>query len=64
MSHFTSSPREIPVKLNYQYFSLDSPGADWETLVRTRNFGAYVPGEIRNPVIELIVLLPSDSSRS
>jgi type VI secretion system protein ImpJ len=64
MSHVTSPPREIPVKLNYQYFSLDRTGAAWETIVRTRNFGAYVPGEIRNPVIELIVLLPSDSSRS
>ena len=58
LTHVASPPREIPVKLHYQYFSLDRAGAAWETVLRAHNFGLYVPDELRNPVMELI-LLPS-----
>jgi type VI secretion system protein ImpJ len=61
LAHVSSPPQEIPVKLNYQYFSLDRSGAAWETIQRTRNFGVYVPGEIANPRMELI-LFPRESS--
>ena len=61
LTHLSSPPQEIPVKLNYQYFSLDRTGAAWETVLRSRNFAAYVPAEIANPWLELI-LLPSIES--
>ncbi|AXC13365.1 ImpJ/VasE [Acidisarcina polymorpha] len=61
MTHVPSPPQEIPVKLRYQYFSLDRNGVAWESIKRARNFGVYVPGEIANPQMELIVL-PSDSA--
>jgi type VI secretion system protein ImpJ len=63
MTHLPSPPQEIPVKLNYQYFSLDRSGAAWETIKRSRNFGAYVPGEIKNPRLELILLPPVEGLR-
>ena len=56
MTHVTLPPREIPVKLHYQYFSLDRSGAAWEAVQRARNFGVYVPDELRNPSMELILL--------
>ncbi len=56
MTHVASPPREIPVKLHFQYFSLDRVGAAWETVQRARNFGVYVPDELRNPRMELILL--------
>jgi len=54
-----SPPAAIPLKLNYQYFSLSQSGGPWETIVRARNLAAYVPGEFPNPQLELIILLPS-----
>ena len=54
-----SPPSAIPLKLNYQYFSLSQSGGPWETVVRARNLAAYVPGEFPNPQVELIVLLPN-----
>jgi type VI secretion system protein ImpJ len=57
--HSVSPPTAIPLKLNYQYFSLSQSGGPWETIVRARNLAAYVPGEFPNPQVELIILLPT-----
>jgi type VI secretion system protein ImpJ len=51
-------PASIPIKLNYQYFSLSQSGSAWEAIMRARNFGAYVPADFPNPQLELIILLP------
>lgn len=59
MIHVSTPPSAIPVKLNYQYFSLSQSGLAWEAIQRARNFAAYVPGDFPNPQLELIILLPS-----
>jgi len=56
--HVQSPPGSIPIKLNYQYFSLNQSGVAWEAVGRARNLAAYVPGDIPNPQLELIILLP------
>jgi type VI secretion system protein ImpJ len=56
MTHLPSPPQEIPVKLAYEYFSLDRAGVAWESIKRARNFGVYVPGEVANPRMELILI--------
>jgi type VI secretion system protein ImpJ len=58
LTHIPSPPSAIPIKMRYQYFSLNQSGAAWETVLRARNFAAYVPAEIQNPQMELIILLP------
>jgi type VI secretion system protein ImpJ len=58
LMHVPSPPGSIPIKLNYQYFSLNQSGVSWEAVTRARNFAAYVPGEIPHPQLELIILLP------
>lgn len=64
LRHLPSPPPQIPVKLDFEYFSLDRTGAVWEAIRRARNFGVYVPGEITNPRMELILVpVPDDSSR-
>jgi type VI secretion system protein ImpJ len=57
LTHVTAPPSSIPVKMNYQYFSLSQSGAAWEAIGRARNFAAYVPGDFPNPQLELIILL-------
>ncbi|HEX4230444.1 MAG TPA: type VI secretion system baseplate subunit TssK [Bryobacteraceae bacterium] len=58
MRHLPSPPTAIPVKLNYQYFSLNQSGAAWEAILRSRTFATYVPADFPNPQIELIVVMP------
>ncbi len=58
LTHVPQPPASIPVKLNYQYFSLNQSGLAWEAVGRARNLAAYVPAELPNPQMELIILLP------
>jgi type VI secretion system protein ImpJ len=58
MAHVPSPPGSIPIKLNYQYFALNQSGVAWEAVQRARNMAAYVPADIPNPQLELIILLP------
>ena len=61
LTHMPSPPAQIPVKLAYQYFRLDRSGPVWETIKRSRNFGVYVPSELANARLEL-VLIPGEGS--
>lgn len=61
LKHLPNPPSVIPVKLKYQYFSLNQTGAAWEAVTRARNFAAYVPGDLPNPTLELLILLPQES---
>ncbi len=58
LTYVAAPPSAIPVKLNYQYFSLSQSGLAWEAIQRARNLAAYVPGDLPNPQLELIILLP------
>ncbi|HEX4808221.1 MAG TPA: type VI secretion system baseplate subunit TssK [Bryobacteraceae bacterium] len=58
MRHMPNPPTAIPVKLNYQYFSLNQSGAAWEAILRSRTFATYVPADFPNPQIELIIVMP------
>jgi type VI secretion system protein ImpJ len=58
LTHVATPPSAIPMKLNYQYFSMNQTGLAWEAVTRARNLAAYVPGDFPNPQMELIILLP------
>lgn len=58
LRHVEVPPSAIPVKLNYQYFSLHQAGNAWDGVRRARSLAAYVPGDFPNPQLELIILLP------
>jgi type VI secretion system protein ImpJ len=61
LKHLTNPPNAIPVKLKYQYFSLNQSGPAWEAIRRSRNVAAYVPEDLPKPQLELIILLPQTS---
>jgi predicted component of type VI protein secretion system len=42
-----------------QYFGLGKDGPCWEHMSKTRKVGVYVPGEFRDPEIEILVVLES-----
>jgi type VI secretion system protein ImpJ len=58
LTHVPRPPSAIPVKVNYQYFSISQSGACWEAITRARNLAAYAPGDFPNPQMELLILLP------
>ena len=58
LTHMAKPPGSIPVKLNFQYFSLNQSGSAWEAVGKARNLAAYVPGDIPSPQLELVILLP------
>ena len=58
LTYTPKPPSAIPIKVNYQYFSLNQSGGAWEAIVRARNLAAYVPGDFPTPKMELVILLP------
>ena len=62
LTHVQTPPNAIPVKMNYQYFSLTQGGLAWEAIGRARNLAVYVPGDLPNPQLELVILLPEKNS--
>jgi type VI secretion system protein ImpJ len=62
LTYVASPPSAIPVKLNFQYFSLSQGGAAWEAVLRSRNLAAYIPADLPNPQVELIILLPQTAN--
>ena len=58
LTHVPRPPSAIPVKVNYQYFSISQSGVCWEAITRSRSLAAYCPGDFPNPQMELLILLP------
>ncbi len=58
LTYVPSPPSAIPVKMNYHYFSLNQAGAAWEAIVRSRNLAAYIPADLANPQLELVIVFP------
>ncbi len=52
-------PAAVSPKLSTQYFMVNRAGPCWESIVKTRQVGIYVPGEVPQPEIELLVVLES-----
>jgi type VI secretion system protein ImpJ len=62
LTYVLTPPNAIPLKLNYHYFSVTQSGLAWEAVGRSRTFAAYVPNELPNPQLELVILLPEASA--
>lgn len=58
LTHEPNPPAFLPIKTGFQYFSLNQSGGPWEAIRRAHNIAAYVPGDIVDPKIELLVVLP------
>lgn len=57
MAHLPVPPSEISARLDTQYFAINRGGPCWEHMVKTRQAGVYVPGEIPEPELELLAIL-------
>jgi type VI secretion system protein ImpJ len=59
LTHVPSPPAALAPRITNQYFSINRSGPCWNHLLETRKAGIYVPGEIPNPELELLVLVES-----
>jgi type VI secretion system protein ImpJ len=59
LTHLPTPPSSISAQVDAQYFSINRSGPCWEHIVQTRQVGIYVPGELPDPELELLVILES-----
>jgi type VI secretion system protein ImpJ len=59
LTHQPVPPSAIPAKLEMQYFSINRFGPFWDHIVQTRRVGIYIPGDLPDPDVELLVILES-----
>ncbi len=59
MRHMPVPPAAVSRRIETQYFGISKSGPCWDHMVQTRKVGVYVPGDIPDPEIELLVVLES-----
>lgn len=59
MTHLPTPPSAVSVRPGTQYFLLNTVGPCWDHTRKTSRVGVYVPGELPDPEIELLVVIES-----
>ncbi len=57
LTHLPVPPPAIPTKVEDQYFGISRDGPFWDNIVQTTRVGIYVPAELPDADLELLVLL-------
>jgi type VI secretion system protein ImpJ len=57
LTHLSVPPPAISPGVEKQYFGISRGGPCWEHIVQTKRVGVYVPGDIPNPEVEILVVL-------
>ena len=57
LTHLPVPPSAISSRVDTQYFSLNKSGPCWDNILQSKQIGVYVPGELPEPKIELLVIL-------
>ena len=58
LRHVPKPPRAVPIKLNYEYFSVERTGEDWDAIRMSRKIAVYAPKDLSEPEMEVVLLLP------
>jgi type VI secretion system protein ImpJ len=59
LTHLAAPPQAISTRVETQYYGISRSGPCWDHLVQTRHIGVYVPGDLPNPEVEILVVLDS-----
>ena len=59
LTHLPVPPSAIRPRVETQYFGVNKSGPCWDHIVQTRRVGVYIPSEIPNPEVEILVALES-----
>jgi len=61
MLHLAVPPSAISAEADMHYFSISAAGACWQHILQTKQVGVYVPGDIRDAVFDVIVILEANA---
>lgn len=59
LRHLPVPPPAVNARVDFQYFGIDKAGPCWEHIMQSKKVGVYVPGELPEPDLELMVILES-----
>jgi type VI secretion system protein ImpJ len=57
LTHLPVPPAAASPRVECQYFGISKEGPCWDDAVKSKRIGLYVPGDIPNPELELLVIL-------
>jgi type VI secretion system protein ImpJ len=57
LTHLPVPPAAASPRVECQYFGISKEGPCWDDAVKSKRIGLYVPGDIPNPELELLVVL-------
>jgi type VI secretion system protein ImpJ len=60
LAHLSVPPSAISPRVESQYFTISRVGPCWDHIVQTRRVGVYIPGDIPDPRVELLVVLENE----
>jgi len=55
--HVPQPPAGLPIKVDQQYFVMRRSGSAWEAIERARNLAVYVPSDLGDARLELVIQL-------
>lgn len=59
LTHLPVPPSAVSRRVDAQYFGVSQSGPCWDSIVQSRKVGVYVPGDLPDPELELLVVLES-----
>jgi type VI secretion system protein ImpJ len=59
LTHLPVPPSAISARVDTQYFGVSKAGPCWDHLVKTKQAGVYIPGDLPDPKPELLVVVES-----
>jgi type VI secretion system protein ImpJ len=59
LTHMPTPPPAVSARADFQYFSISKGGPCWEHILQTRRVGIYVPGDLPEVELSLLVVLES-----
>jgi type VI secretion system protein ImpJ len=57
LTHLATPPSAVPTRPDTQYFTVSKGGPCWDHIVKTRQVGVYVPGDLPEPQVELLIVV-------
>jgi len=57
LTHLPNPPSAVATRPGTQYFLLNRVGPCWDHIKKARHIGVYIPGELPEPEIELLVVI-------
>jgi type VI secretion system protein ImpJ len=57
LTHLPVPPPQVAARVEAQYFGLSKVGPCWESIVKDKQVGVYVPGDLPKPEMSIVILL-------